>query len=307
VDAFAVYPDKPITIYVSYGAGATTDVSARALASAAERILGVPIAIENKAGGGGTVAAGLLASKKPDGYTLMVGSSAPLTVRPSIMKVSYDPGKIAGIVQYSYFFNGSVVVPADSPWQTLGQFVDYAKSHPGMSFATAGAGGIATTSQQMGVVALEKCFDLKFKHVPTKGGTEANTMLMGKHVDFISGSGSHLPFVRDGAFRQLVVFQNRRVENFLDVPTLREEGCAYDAPPDSAIMVSAPRGLPPEIKQKLEDTFTQIIESPEFKAMLKQNYLPFEYKNSKQLEDDLKAETDWYRNYLQAMGALMKK
>ena len=302
----AAFPDKPITLYVSYGAGATTDISARALASAAEKILGVPITIENKAGGGGTVAAGLLTSKKPDGYTLLIGSSASLTVRPSIMKVSYDPANIIGLVQYSYFYNGSLVIPNDSPWKTLSDFVSYAKTHPGMSYATAGAGGIATTSQQLGVVALEQCFGLKFKHVPTKGGTEANTMLMGKHVDFTSGSGSHLPFIRDGAFRQLVVFQDRRDENFPTVPTLKDEGCAYDAPPDSAIMVSAPKGLPPEVSKKLEDTFTKIIKSDEFKTMLKQNYLPYEYKDSKRLALDLKSEADWYRSYLQSLGALKK-
>jgi len=85
--AFAKYPDKPITMYVAFAAGATTDLTARALAQGAEKILGVPIAVENKAGGGATVANGLLASKKPDGYTLLVTSTGSITVRPLLMKL----------------------------------------------------------------------------------------------------------------------------------------------------------------------------------------------------------------------------
>ena len=134
------YPSKTITMYVSYGAGATTDITARAMAAAAEKILGVPITVENKPGGGGTVAAGVLSSKKPDGYSLLVGSTGPLTIRPLLMKVSYQPANIIGLLQYSYFYNGSVVVPANSPWKTIDDFVVYAKDHPGMSYATAGAG-----------------------------------------------------------------------------------------------------------------------------------------------------------------------
>ncbi len=303
----AAWPEKPITLYVSYAAGATTDITARALGSAAEKILGVPITIENKAGGGGTVAAGLLASKKPDGYTLLIGSSAPLTVRPALMKVSYKPSDIVGIIQYSYFYNGSVVIPADSPIKNIDDFVAYAKAHPGMSYGTAGSGGVATTSQQIGVEILKKCKGLDFKHVPTKGGTEANTMLMGKHLDFTSGSGSHLPFVVDGVFKQLVIFQDTRDENFPDMPTLREIGCVYDSPPNSAMIISAPKGLPPAISQKLERTFTQIVQSAEFKAMLKRNYLPYDFKDSQKLAADLAAETQWYKNYFVSMGVLSKK
>lgn len=298
------FPDKPMTIIVSYAAGATTDVSSRALAAGVEKILGVPIAVENRAGGGGTVAAGLLASKKPDGYTLMIGSTAPLTIRPIINKVSYDRSDITGLLQYSYFHNGSIVVRNDSPWKTIDEFIAYAKANPGMAYGTAGGGGVAIGSQQLGVEALKKCKGLVFKHVPTKGGSEANTMLMGKHLDFTSGSGSHLPLVVEGVFRELLVFQRTRDENFPNVPTLKDIGCDWPYPPNAGIMISVPKGVPPAVFKKLEDAFTKVAQSDEFKALLKRNYLPYDFKDSKALAAEINFETEWYTDYFKKSGVL---
>ena len=108
--AQAQYPDKPITLYVAFAAGATTDLTARALAQGAEKILGVPIAVENKGGGGATVANGLLASKKPDGYSLLVTSTGSITVRPLLMKLAYTPKEPATKVRKPE--PGSCMVPS---------------------------------------------------------------------------------------------------------------------------------------------------------------------------------------------------
>ena len=300
------FPDKPITMIVSYAAGATTDISARTLAAGAEKILGVPITVENKGGGGGTVSTGLLASKKPDGYTILVGSTAAITSRPMIMKVSYDPKNVVGMLQYSYFHNGSIVVNSNSPWKTIDEFIAHAKSKPGKSSAVAGAGGIAVGSQQMGVAALMKCKGLDFKMIPTQGGSKANTMLMGNHVDFTAGSGSHLPLVNDSVLRELVIFQREKDQNFPKVPRLKDIGCDWDYPPDVGIFVAVPKGLPPDVFKKLEETFTQVVQSDEFKAMLKRNYLPFDFKDRKALAAQLKAETEWYKKYFATMGVAIK-
>ena len=298
------FPTKPITFIVSYAAGATTDISARALAKGAEEILGVPITIENKGGAGGTVAAGLTASKKPDGYTLLIGSTSTLTVRPKVLKVSFKPEALTIMLQYSYFHNGSVVVNSNKSWKTIQEFIEYAKANPGMSYGTAGSGGIPTGSQQLGVVALEKCKGLTFKHVPTKGGTEANTMLMGNHFDFTSGSGSHNQLLKDGVFRQLVLFQNERDSNFPDAPTLKEIGCPWDNPPNSGIVVIAQTGMPDDIFKKLEETFTKVVQGNDFQNMLKHNFLPYDFKTSKQMAEIRKDEEIWYDKYLREIGRL---
>jgi tripartite-type tricarboxylate transporter receptor subunit TctC len=235
VAAQAQYPDKPITLYVAFAAGATTDVTARALAQGAEKILGVPITVENKGGGGATVANGLLASKKPDGYSLLVTSTGSITVRPLLMKLAYTPKDFRVLMQYTFYIGG-LVVPADSPWKTVDEFVAYAKKHPGMTYASSGP----NTQQQIGVESFARCKGLSFKHVPTKGGSAANTALMGKHVDFIAGSGSHIPLVQQGTFRELVTFHvDARDPKRPDIPVMKDIGC----PPTNRYDHHRSRGL----------------------------------------------------------------
>ena len=96
----AKYPDKPITMYIAFAAGGTTDITGRALAQGIEKILGVPVALENKGGGGATVANGLLASKKPDGYTLLVTSVGSITMRPLLVKLAYNAQSFRPLMQF---------------------------------------------------------------------------------------------------------------------------------------------------------------------------------------------------------------
>jgi tripartite-type tricarboxylate transporter receptor subunit TctC len=196
--ATAKYPDKPITMYIAFAAGGTTDITGRALAQGIEKILGVPVTIENKGGGGATVANGLLASKKPDGYTLLVTSVGSITMRPLLLKLAYNAQSFRPLMQFSYYIGG-LVVNADSPIKTVDEFVDYAKKNPGLTYSSSGP----HTQQQIGVEAFARCKGLVFKHMPTKGGSTANTALMGKHVDFVAGSGSHILLVEQGQFREL--------------------------------------------------------------------------------------------------------
>lgn len=300
--AAAAFPDKTITMYVAYSAGGTTDLTARALAQGIEKILGVPVAVENKGGGGGTVSATLLANQKPDGYTLLVTSTGVLSMRPLMMKVAYKPTDFTLLMQYSEYV-GSLVVRKDSPLDTVDKFVDYAKKNPGMTYASSGA----NTQQQIGVVTFAKCKGLEFKHVPQKGGSASNTQLMGGHVDFIAGSGSHLPFVQQGEFRELLVFhRDSRDPTKPDVPVMSDVGCPPSNPALGMIVI-APKGVPPDVAKKLEAALTQASKAPSFQELLKKYNLPYDYKDSAQLSKDLTKEIAWYQNYLKEEGLLLKK
>ena len=293
------YPNKPITLYCSYVAGATTDITARALAAGAEKLLGVPVLVENKPGGNSTVCAALLATKKPDGYTLAVISMGVIDQMPLLYKVNYDPfNSFTPILQYSRWIGGLCVL-SESPIKTIDEFITYAKAHPGMTYGSPGP----YSPQQLAVHMLGECKGAQFKHVPFKGGAEAVTAFLGKHTDFIAGSGSHIPYVNQGKARLLLVYNApKRDPKYPNVPTLTELGCE-DFPADRMIAL-APKGLPDPIRKKLHDAFKKVTESPEFLKMLDQINLPHEYRSGEELDREIPTRNEWFKAFYKKMGLL---
>ena len=188
------FPNKPITLYVGFAAGGTVDLVARSLANGAKKILGQPILVETKAGGSSTICAGLTASKKPDGYTLGIVTSDAVTRLPDLIKVTYDPLKdFTWIGQYVNTI-GALVVHADSPFKTVQDFITYAKAHPGMTYGSSGI----NSHQGIPIELFAQCKGLQFKEIPYSGGAESITQMLGKHTDFLCGSGTHIPHVGPG-------------------------------------------------------------------------------------------------------------
>jgi tripartite-type tricarboxylate transporter receptor subunit TctC len=128
----AEYPDRPITALISYAAGGSSDMSFRALAVGAEKYLGQPLIMENKGGGGGTLALANVANAKPDGYTICQAGSTGIVRTPQMQKVTYKPLKsFTPIMAYVGAHNSGLVVRTDAPWKTMKEFLDYAKKNPG--------------------------------------------------------------------------------------------------------------------------------------------------------------------------------
>jgi tripartite-type tricarboxylate transporter receptor subunit TctC len=298
ISAFGqAFPTKHINVYVGYGAGATTDLSARALADGLEKVLGVPIVVENKPGATAGVAASLVARAKPDGYLIGVVSTGVVTVRPHIFRAPYDPLKdFTLIAQYARYI-GALTVRGDSPIKTVDEFVAYAKSKPGLSYSSSGT----HSQQQMGVELFRQCKGLEFTHLPAKGGAEANTLLLGGHVDFTAGSGQHMAYVRQGRLRNLVLLNSSaRDPNQPDVPTMKDIGC-QDAPA-LGYLVIGPKGLPDSIYKVLSDAIRKVTAGPDFQKALANLEIPFDYKDRTQLEKETAEQFYIYKAFLEKMG-----
>jgi tripartite-type tricarboxylate transporter receptor subunit TctC len=291
------FPAKHINVYVGYGAGATTDLSARALADGMEKVLGVPMVVENKPGATAGVAAGLVARAKPDGYTIGVVSTGVITVRPHIFKAPYEPLKdFTLIAQYSRYI-GALTVRGDSPFKSVDDFVAYAEAHSGMSYSSSGT----HSQQQMGIELFRQCKGLEFTHLPAKGGAEANTLLMGGHVDFTAGSGQHMAYVRQGRLRNLVLLNtNERDPTQPDVPTMKDIGC-QDAPA-LGYLVIGPKGLPDPVYKVLGDAVRKVASGPEFQKALVNLEIPYAYKDRAQLEKETAEDFTVYKAFLEKMG-----
>jgi tripartite-type tricarboxylate transporter receptor subunit TctC len=297
------FPTKPITIYCGFEAGATTDLTARALAEAGQKILGVPVVVENKAGGGSTVATSLLASKKPDGYTLAVVASSAMDVRHIMLAPPYNPAKDFTFLMVYGNYVGGICVLKESPFKTLNDLLDHARKNPGsLSYSSSGIGA----NQQLAVDYLAKQAKVSFKHVPFKGGAPASTALIGKHVDFTAGAGIHLNYVKQGIFRMLAVTSaEERDPEFPDVPSLKDLGY-QDLPPQQYLLL-APKGLPAPISKKLEDSFRQAVHSAEFKKVMKNLSVPFSFKDRRQLEADFPGTYKFYADLLKEIGIKTKE
>jgi tripartite-type tricarboxylate transporter receptor subunit TctC len=291
------YPDRPITIYCAYTAD-TTDMTTRSLAEGVEKIFGVPVVVENKPGGGSTVCAGLLATKKPDGYTLGVISTGALRLLPHLMKISYDPLKdFTLIMQYSRFLGGLCLL-SESPIKTVDDFVAYAKAHPNLSYGSPGM----YSQQNIAVELFAQCKGLKFKHVPFKSGAETSTALLGKHIDFAAGSGTHLRYVKQGVFREILIYNsNKRSPSNPNVPTQEEIGCQDFA--GSAMLLVGPKGLPESISKKIGEAFKKVSESAAFQNKLVSLDLPYDYKGQAQLEKEIPQLYEEGKTLLAKMGA----
>jgi tripartite-type tricarboxylate transporter receptor subunit TctC len=298
------FPTKPITIYVGMSAGGTVDLSARALAEAAQKELKVPVVVENKPGGGGTVAASLLASKKPDGYSLGVLSSSVFNVRHLMMPVTYDPVKDFTQVFAYGVFNGAICVKKDSPFKTIQDLLEYARKNPGvLSYSSSGIGD----PMQLAVEFLARQAKVSFKQVPFAGGTPAITALIGGHVDFTAGAGSHLNYAKQGEFRMLVltVSDGKRNPQFPNVPTIADLGYK-DVPPPRYLLV-APKGMQAPIYNRVEEAFARTTRSPEFLKVLDNLDVGFSFKDRRKLEADFSEEYKFFDGLLNEIGVERKK
>ncbi len=282
--AFSEYPDKPVTLLVSFDPGSTADLIARAVAVGTEKALGQRLVIENRGGGGGTVAMGVLSTAKPDGYTLCAAPTDVISYNPLMLKVPYKPLKsFTPVIGMSYTPNTALIVNKDAPWKTFQEFIDYAKKNPGkIKYSSSGVG----SGMHVAMEVIAKKDGIKWTHIPYKSPAQARTAMMGGHVDACSAGAEFVPFGREGVVRVLATHGDKRSPQFPNVPTLKELG--YDFTKETIHSIFAPAGLPPDILQKLEAAFRKGIEAPEFKKLIEKIDCTVANYGSKDLDRYLK-------------------
>jgi tripartite-type tricarboxylate transporter receptor subunit TctC len=256
--ARAEYPEKSINMYSVFAPGGSLDSSARALAAGMESILGKPVVIVTKDGGGGTVGLSVLAQDKPDGYTLAAATSTGIMRIPLVRKVTYKP-LTAFTNIYGYASPPScLAVKPDSPFKTLKELVEHARKNPGkVKYATAGTG--TPMHLVMAVIGMKEKID--WGHVPFKGTAPAETAVLGGHVDAVSAGDMNM--VLSGQLRPLVMYTKERYHRLPDVPTTMELGYGYYN--DTVFSVFGPAGMNPQAVKRLEEAIEKSLEMPAWK------------------------------------------
>lgn len=270
----AEWPSKPVKIIVPYSAGGAADISTRLAAQTAEKYLGQPIVIENRAGGGGVTGQSMGAKAKPDGYTLTEVSPSVI-VNPLIKKVDYTADSFVYIVNMLQDIE-AIAVKADSKITTFEDFLKYAKANP--KKIRIGVSG-ANNSDHLTAVLFAGVANFEWTIVPFNGAAQAITSFLGGHTDaVVAGPGELAEQVRSGEVKYIVAFSEKRMADFPDIPTAREKG--YDIVQGPWRGIAAPKGTPEEIIKKIETAFMKAFKSKEFiDAYRKADFFVDTYQN----------------------------
>lgn len=252
------FPDKEVTMVVNYGAGGNTDVAARAAAHGMEKVLGKTVVVTNKAGALGTLGPSFVAKQKADGYTVGMVTYSTIAITPHLMDVDYtvkDFEFIGGIGRYRY----GVAVLADSPYKTLADLVQAAKTGKGIFF------GAPSAPNNLAMFELGRTTGGKFEQVSYKSGAETVNALLGGHVQVIVQNPSDVAqFIKSGKIRLLASASPVRWPEFPDVLTMKEQG--FNVEIDSWLGLAVPKGTPKAIVAKLENATVTAMKSDETKT-----------------------------------------
>jgi tripartite-type tricarboxylate transporter receptor subunit TctC len=261
--AQAAWPEKPITVTVGFGAGGTTDVAARAVGEVLSRRLGQPVVIENKPGAGGALASTALMKAAPDGYNLVANTSTTMTFDPHATSLAYGVDDFTYLAAIGEFPEAYIALP-DKGWKTLADALAAGKEK-GMNYAS-------TTSIDRVVSALiAKKSGTQLAAVPTRGGAEAVTQVMGGHVDLAYSSGAYIPQAMAGQVKVLAVLSDKRVAALPDAPTLLDLG--FDLSSVNLIVFMAPKALPDDIRARLSKEFAAVAKDEKIVELMQKRSL----------------------------------
>jgi tripartite-type tricarboxylate transporter receptor subunit TctC len=260
------YPNRPIKFVQGFAPGGNADVITRVLGAELAKSLGQAIVPEARVGAGGNLAAEQVARGEPDGYTLLLVTTAHLVSPALYSSLNYDPINdftfISSVTNVPFF----IVCHADAPYKALKELVDAAKLKPGsVTFGTAGIG----TGQHMGLELFSAATGIKVLHVPFRGDSAAVAGLLGKTVDAIVAPGTAVfGNIQGGAFRALAITGPERWPAMADVPTVAEtvspgfEMIAW-------IGVGTTHGVPKPIIEKLNKHIRDAIDTPGVQQQLR--------------------------------------
>ncbi|QKV55771.1 Bug family tripartite tricarboxylate transporter substrate binding protein [Comamonas antarctica] len=260
--AYAEWPNRPIKIIVPFPAGNSSDVSMRILGEKLGARLGQPVVIENRIGAGGTIGTAAAAKATPDGYTLAMGSTGPLSIaqwlRPDSMP--YNPAKDFAVLGAVAYAPQVLTVRSSLPVANFKEFLAYGRqSGNKLNYGSSGNG----TTPHLVIAQLVSEARLNAEHIPFQGGSQALTSLVGEQIDFIS---DNVPVIQgaisSGRVKPLAVSSAKRIPSMPDIPTIAEQGVpGFDY--QGWILLVGPSKLPAAIATRLNTEVEAIMKMPE--------------------------------------------
>ena len=274
--ASAAWPEKPISLIVAYSPGGGTDLIARAIAPYLEKYLGggARIVIVHRPGAGGEIGFAAIANAPADGYTIGFVNTPPLITVPIERSAQFGGPQrfelLGNVIDDPCNFS----VHSDAPFRNLRELAEFAKANPGK--VTVGSSGIGSDDHLV-MLMFERAAGVKMTHVPFKGAADVRTALLSKQITVGAiNIGEAMQSIKGGApMRNIGQFAPARATVAPELPTAREQG--YDIELSSLRGMAAPRGLPPEIRERLVKAVAAASADPEFQAKATSVFAPLRY------------------------------
>jgi tripartite-type tricarboxylate transporter receptor subunit TctC len=282
----SAFPEKEITLICPWNAGASADLQCRALAQAASKYFSKPVVVVNQEGAGGILATTSMVTTKNDGYTVALGVVGLFTAQPVLNPDLGYKLEDFDILLSTASAPCSILVAADSPYQTVEDLVNDAKTNN--KVITYGSPGANSTPHLSGAQFFSLA-GIQGQHIPFTGGSPTMTALLGHQVDTASLVISDaIPQIQAGAMRALAIASEQREASLPDVPTMAEAGYDYVFKPSWYLF--APAGLPDDVKSILTDGFTKAVEDPDFKKAMDELNISVEFKDAQDTLDGFAAQ-----------------
>lgn len=293
------YPAKTLRVVVPFAPGGVGDLTARAVAAGLAQRLGQAVVIDNRPGAGGVVAADTVARAAPDGYTLFLLSNGTAVAASLFKTLPYDTLTAFTPVSTLGFFDIAVLVPADSPFRTLGQLSAHARAHPGQ--LNIGSINVGST-QHLAAELFKSSASVDAQVVPFNGTPALITALRGHQVDAgVEILGPVLPQVRSGALRVLAVAGERRSVMLPDVPTAGESGVpGFVASSWNALAL--PAHTPRAVVDRLQHAVAEVLATPAVQQQLRTLNVEPRASTPEQAAALLKADIERWRAVIDRAG-----
>jgi len=257
------YPTKPIRLVITYPPGGNTDLVGRALALKLGEFMGQQVVVDNRGGAGGVLGSMITAQSAPDGYTIMLGTSAGMVINPLLSrKLTYDPVRDFAPVSMVVIVPQLLVINPQLPVKNVRELIAFAKAKPG--YLNAGSSGVGTPNH-FGTELLKWLAGVDIVHVPYKGGAPALTDLLGGQIQMaFSSVPAVLPHIKAGRLVALGVGSAKRSPALPNIPTIAEAGVpGYEYTTWYGIF--APAKTPRTLIARLNTEIVKAMETPDIK------------------------------------------